>query len=276
MSRLYGKSSDVYSFSRYLIDLKIPNYKKDTIKTKWEDVEECPQSIEMYLPESAIKIIENNPIRLIGSPLAVKSAYLLPSNKDEEPIMVFPKKNPIEEYKRELVFFIGEMLSSITKDNEPDENEIPSEYSSVIGFLLEYLYLKENGKEDTFSIKHINELLCNSKKYVKLYKNFQNIQLSDKNKYLFLDDYEDSKERIKFDSLEKQFLDVTLENLVPISSLDAALQLKDMDLDKDSIKELLNDLILNQDHNRQLIINNIGIKSYGFKRLRKEIDMRRR
>ncbi len=275
MSRLYGKSLDVYSFSRYLNDLNVLDYKKDNTKTSWDEVIDCPSKIEFYLPDSALKIIENNPIRIVNSPFVIKSAYLL-SDK-EEPTMYFSRIHAIEEYKRELVFFLGEMLSSVNKDKKYTDNDIPSEYSNVISLILEYLYLKEVGKDDIFSIKHINELKYNAKRYAKSYKNFQDIRFSDKNRELFLYDYdENSKENEEFNKTESQFLNVTLENLMPISSLDAVLQLIDRNLDKNSIRELLNDLILNQDNNRQAIINSIGIDSYGFKRLRKEIDMRRK
>ena len=275
MSRLYGKSVDVYSASYKLVDRKIPKYKRDRSKTTWEEVIISPEEIEIYLPQNAIDIIEKNPIKIIQSPLAFKSASLLPKNDKEEPVMFFPRYSAIEEYKRELVFFLGELLSSKVPDKLPDDNSIPCEYSDVLGLLLEYLYLKENGKEDSFSSKHLNELLYNAKRYVKSYRNFQSAIVSKKSSELYL--YRDSdieKMNNNIDKMEKQFLDATLINLVPLSSMDAVLQIVDQIESKEDIKELIRVLVENENHDRQNILHDYGIDSFGYKRLTKEIDRR--
>ena len=275
MTRLYGKSLDVYSFSRCIVDSNVPKYKKDNKKTTWEEVENSPRKIEMYLPNSALEIIEKNPIRIARSPLFVKSSFLLPSNDDEEPIQFFSRYNPIEEYKRELVLSLGKMLSSVNKDDMPEENDIPCEYSDFIGFFLESLYMKETGKNNLFCIKHFKELLTNAKRYVNAYKNFQNFQFSVVNskKYSLYDDEIENEDEYK--KVEKKFLDITLSNLSFLSSLNAVLQLNERKMSKLEIKELLDYLITNPNHNRQAIINGLGVDSYGFKSLKKEIYRRR-
>ena len=79
----------------------------------------------------------------------------------------------------------------------------------------------------------------------------------------------------KFKSVEKKFLDITLSNLLPISSLEAVLQINERNMDKETIKNLLDKLVVNSNHNRREIIDEMGIDSYGYKMLRMEIDRRR-
>ena len=273
MSRLFGRSIDVYNTSKYLVDGKIPQYKKDKTKTDWESVETCPEKIELYLPDNAIKLIEETPIRIVNSPLVIKEASMLPRNKEEEPTLFFPRWNPIEEYKRELIFFLGTILSIYSPDELPKENDIACEYGDILGLLLEYLYLKEIGKTDEFSKKHLDELLYNAKNYIKSYQNYQKNVDSKMNAYF----YKLSEEKAKkldeyYDQLDKRFLKATLTNLVPMSSMDGVLQIADKITSKDEMKHLLEILIENKNHNRQEILNNMGIESYGYKRLIKEID----
>ncbi len=276
MSRLYGRSVDVYSISKYLIEGKLPKYKNDNRKTTWEELSYCPEIIEFYLPDNAIKIIEKNPIRIVHSPLVVKKAYMMPRNSSEEATMYLPRNSPIEEYKRELVFFLGENLSNVSPDFKPTEYSIPCEYTNILGLLLEYLYLKEKGLEDRFSSKHFNELLYNSKKYVKSYLSFQDAMLSSKASDLsIINESEKEKRDQKMKEMQKQFLEATLTCLTPLSSFDGVLQLIDNGIDENQIKKIIEVLVENKNHDRQSIINGMGIDSYGYKRLRKEIDRRR-
>lgn len=272
MSRLYGKSIDVYSASKDLVDINNFKYKRDNKKTTWEEVESCPEVLDLYLPENAIEIIENNPIKIVASPVVVKQACLLPSKEGEEPTIYFPRWSPIEEYKRELVFFLGEFLAIQSRDEMPKENDLPCEFSNVIGLFLEYLYLKENGKDKLFANKHLEELTYNARNYIKAYKNYQKALVSRKQTELYLLS-DEQQERVELGNkqIERQFLNATLTTLIPLSSLDATLQLIDKNLSKNDIKELLRRLVENEDHDRQIIINEIGIDTFGYKRLRKEI-----
>ncbi len=276
MSRLYGKSVDVYSISRALTESKIPKYKSDKKKTTWEEVGKSPEIINLYLPENAQKILEENAIVVINNPLVVKKTYFLPANKKEAPIAYYPRMTPIEEYKREMVFFAGEILSSHSPDKLPNDYYIPCEFSNVLGLLLEYLYLKETGQEDTFSSKHLNELLYNAKKYTKAYLNFQNIILSsNRMDLLSMDEGEETKFAERFANSQNQFLNSTLTCLVPLSSMDGVLQIIDMFKDKEQLKKLIEELVNNEEQNRQNILNSIGIETNGYKRLRKEIGRRK-
>ena len=68
----------------------------------------------------------------------------------------------------------------------------------------------------------------------------------------------------------------TLLYLVPLSSMDATLQLIDKYKDdKDEIRYLIYELVQNESHNREEIMAERNIDTYGFKRLRKEIDLRK-
>ena len=58
--------------------------------------------------------------------------------------------------------------------------------------------------------------------------------------------------------------------------MDATLQLIDKtNNDKDKLRIIIQELIDNKNHNREEIINDQNINTYGFKRLRKEINLRK-
>lgn len=277
MSRLYGKSIDVYQTSKYLIDASLKKYKPDKTKTSEEELSSCPEKIELYLPDNAIEIIENNPIRIVLSPLAMKKASHLPTKKGEEPTLIFPRNKPIEEYKRELVFFLGTIISLSSPDLLPKDDNIPCEYGDLISLLLEYLYLKEIGKEEDFSRKHLKELEYNSRKYVINYDRYKKYLLSRKENNLYqLSEEQEEQLNKQYAEQEILFLKSTLTCLVPLSSMDGVLQIIDEIKDTNDIKKLLEKLIENDGNNRQKIINDLGIESFGYKRLRKEIDRTKR
>ena len=72
------------------------------------------------------------------------------------------------------------------------------------------------------------------------------------------------------------FLLNTLSFLVPLSSMDATLQIRDKyEKDKDALIELIYELIENENHNREEIMKSKDIDTYGFKTLRKEIKGRK-
>ena len=272
MSRLYGRSYDVYNASCNLKYANLKHYKKDKRKTSWDELATCPEKIELYLPSSAIDIISNQPIRVVGSPLVLYEKSLLPKSEDDEPTLLFPRRKPIEEYKRELVFFLGTFLSMKSPDELPKVDDIACEYSDLLALLLEYLYLKESDKLDDFSIKHLNELLYNAKRYIKSYENFEKIRskVREADMYIMndtavktLDNYLVGK--------EQEFLKATLDSLVPLSSMDALLQITDEVKDTEEIKKLIEKLIENPDHNRQNILNDMGVSTFGYNRLIKEI-----
>lgn len=271
MSRLYGRIYDLYETSKYLNENVKRTYHDDKTPTSWESVEECIEKVKLYIPKEAIKKLAANPVQIVKRPLSIqKSAYLPTSNKPE-PKIFFTTNKAIEEYKRDIIFFVGQNLSTQSPDEMPKQNDIPCEYSYVVELLLEYLYLKEEQKEDVFSIKHLEELKSPAKNYIKAYEYYQKKNETIKQIDAML--LTDSVTYIKDNEKSKgKFLKALLKYLIPMSSMDATLQIIDKDLSKDEMKVLLNQLIINENHNRQQILQDIGIDSFGFKRLRKEID----
>ena len=63
-----------------------------------------------------------------------------------------------------------------------------------------------------------------------------------------------------------------MEDVVKLSAFEATLQITDLDLDNDQIKKLINDLMINEGENRSSVLYDRGIDSYGYKRMKKEID----
>lgn len=273
MSRLYGRSDDVYKISKYLIESDIKEYKKDNRKISMDDIIECPSSLEIYLPDKALEILSDTPIVLAKTIFAKEPITFMPNDKKESPEIYFPKYRMIEEHKNDVIFFLGRILASYSPDEMPKYFNIPCEYHDVIPILLTYLFSKENGKEDTFSSKFLNELAYNARSYVKTYDDYQNYLTAKQANNMFgtsnsLDKYEESN--------KNAILLKTLTHLVPLSSMDATLQLVDEIKEPTEYKEILEKLILNPNHNREKIIESMGIDSYGFKRLRKEIDFNKK
>ena len=269
MSRLYGRSDDVYMISKYLIESDIKEYKKDKRKITMNDIIECPSSLEIYLPDKALEILNETPIVLSKTFFTKEPITFMPNDKKESPEIYFPKYRMIEEHKNDVIFFLGRILASYSPDEMPKHYNIPCEYHDVIPILLTYLFLKENGKEDLFSTKIINDLAYNAKNYVKTYDSYQNYLTAKHINDIFgtnnnLDKYEESNKNV--------ILSKTLSHLVPLSSMDATLQLIDRIKSPVEFKEILEELILNPNNNREQIIEPMGIDSYGFKRLRKEIE----
>ena len=63
-----------------------------------------------------------------------------------------------------------------------------------------------------------------------------------------------------------------MNQLVELSSLDGTLQIIDKNYSTEEYKELIEELMINSDENRSSILYQRGIESYGYKRLRKEIE----
>ncbi len=272
MSRLSGRSMELYQTSRLLAESNIPKYKIDKGKTNWEDVVMAPEKIDIYLPENAVEILESNPVKIVHYPSLFKQTASLPEKDGEEPLLFFPRHNAIEEYKNNLVFFLGEILANKSKDSLPDFYTIPCEYNVLLPLLMEYLYLKEENKEDLFIPKHLDDLAYNAKKYKKIYESHRN-KLINRNELDLYDINYKKKEKIEryYAEEDEIFLRATLVTLVPMSSMDGVLQVIDRIKDKDEIKNFIEKLIENKEHNRQKIINDMGIDSTSYKRLKKEI-----
>ena len=253
MSRLYGRVEDVNSISKYLIEKYSKVYQPD--KTIIEDHEliEAPILVFPYLSSDTVKYINDCNIQVYWDKRIDGTVYS--GQGEEENCIIFNTKQMIEEYKTDLIYFIGDLLRRKNLDYMQDEHDIMCQYSDVLPLLIEYLFYKEQGKVDTFSERNLSDLALNSKSYVKLYERFNRHQNSKK---------------------EYELLNNTLLHLIPLSSMDATLQLIDkIGNNKDELVLLIQSLIDNKNHNREDIINERNISTYGFKRLRKEIDFRR-
>jgi len=138
----------------------------------------------------------------------------------------------------------------------PNEYDIMCQFSDVLPLLIEYLYLKEINQEERFSNKNLTDLKLNAYEYKKIYERFEKFP------YIFS---------------EENMLRNTLLFLVPLSSMDATLQIVDKYKDKkDELVKLIYDLFENINHNREEVINERDVETFGFKRLRKEIELRRK
>ena len=272
MSRIYGYSDSVYDVYNDLNNSKILKYNKDNNKTTWDDVINSVNDIDFYIPIEFKKSMENNKIRILRVPSIFNKNTIIstPTEEDEDPTIIFPSRSAKEEYKKELIYFIGVLLREVNCDNMPDLYNIPIEYNDVLPLILEYLYLKNNNLERVFSHQKIHELYVTSNLYVRSFNNYKKIlELTYNSRYLPRKDYEKIKELEK-DSLKK-FEDLTLEYLIPLSSLDVSLQLID-NYNSIDFKKLIKDLYNNYNNDRKEYINDLGIDSYGFKRVKEEIE----
>ena len=273
MSRLYGRSYDVYRMSRYINELNIPKYKEDNKKVSMDELIDSTAVLDLYLPKSAIEYIENCPIEIVKSPLIPRNASKIPTKEDNTAIIYFKGLNFKEENKRELCFFLGTVLSLINPDKLPKDDDLPCEYGDLFPLLLEYIYLKSVNKEDSFLLKHLNALDWNGKKYVNSYEKYQKYLVNGRiSEFLDLTEvqYNKIEEEKKF--IEKQFLSATLSTLVPLSSVDGILQLENIINNKEELKELINRLFENKENDRQQILKDYNVESYGYKTLTKKLE----
>ena len=273
MSRLYGRAFDVYQMSNYISETNIPRYIEDKKNISVDDLESTSTILNFYLPDSAIEYIENNNIHILKSPFFPKNMSALHNEKNREASIFFKGVNFKEEHKRELVFFLGAVLSQINADEMPKKDDLPCEYGEIFPLLLEYIYLKENDKEDRFIKKHLYSLKYHGEKYQKIYEDYQRCLVTNKSNQL---NFYTQNELVKQEEIirrqEAEFLGKTLTMLIPYSSVDGVLQIIDNYKSDDEIKDIIEKLFENKNNNRQELLKDYGIESYGFKRLRKEFD----
>lgn len=250
MSRLYGRINDVYNISRYMQENYHGKYKKDKTPTTGIELENAPALLVPYLTDDIIRYLDKLEINIAWNFFIKDTVYS--GVGEEKNVIIFPNKTVQEEYKRDLIYFIGDLLRRLNLDYMPNEQDIRCQYSDVLPLLLEYLYLRECDQEERFSDKHLSDLNLNAKHYIRLYEIFKKY-----NKLLS----------------EDTFLRNTLLYLVPLSSFDATLQISDeIANDKEALRSLISELIENPNHDREEVIAKRNIDTYGFKRLTKEID----
>ncbi len=249
MSRLYGRTNDIYSISKDLLENYNKKYERDNAIISFEKMDKSLEIIEKFIPRDAALFLKDAQIEVAWNLFIKDTIYS--GYGEEKNTIIFPTKKMKEEYRRDLVYFAGDLLRRINLDYVPDDFDIRCQYSDVLPLTLEYLFLKEIGKEDRFSDKHLQDLKLNAKEYVKIYENFHN--------------YPEVFN-------EERFLKNSLLFLVPLSSFDMTLQIADEIVnDEDKLKLLIKELINNENHNREEVINKMNMDTYGFKRLRKEI-----
>lgn len=252
MSRLYGRVEDVYRFYKYLIENYDDKFKKDNTFISGDELQDAPKSILNYLCKEDIIYLNNCDIKYYWNK---RNKDVIFESSDECNAIFFPTKKMIEEYKSDLIYYIGYLLNERKLDYMHDEYDISCQFSALVPLLTQYLFYKENKKEERFAEKNLSDLCLNAPIYNK------NHDRTIKYPKLFDEDY---------------LLRQTLLNLVPLSSFDAALQIIDTyGNDKNEMRYVLKSLINNIHNNREEIVNELGINTYGFKRLRKEIDIRK-
>ena len=273
MSRILGRSIDVLQIVTYLQESNIPKYKKDKKDSTWDNIKNVSNEISIYLPNSAIDFLNKGEITIKKSPLRLYTLTSVPDFPDEKRFIKFPSNKPIKEFEREYAFYLGLLLAKCHIDTEEELLELGTEFDDLLPLLLDYLHLKENNKEDQFSIKHLNEIKEFSKYYKKIYDGYNDF-------YDFTSNAETSslgdKEYKNFLALcaekDAEMEKLTLEDIVKLSSLEAALQIIDRNYTKEDFKKLIDVLMSNKDFSRSSVLYENKIDSFGYKRLRKEID----
>ena len=276
MSRIYGRAYDVYSITKDLEETKLPKYKKDNTKTSWDEIEITPEKIEIYLPDKAIDFLASKKTKIMKTPFLKFTLTQITEEENEERFIKFPSLTPKEEFKRELMFYMGMLLSSYNKDNPNEKYGIPNEYDDTLPLLLEYLYLKYVNKEDKFSIKHLNELQSYQKDYITFYDDYQDFQdLRRKARFAYLSQEKYEKFQALCIDKENEITSLTNDSIIQLSSLEGVLGIIEL-LDKEDIKTIIEKLMINEKYNRSEVLKEYGIESFGYKRLRKELEQYKR
>jgi hypothetical protein len=273
MSRVFGRSYDVYQISKLLQEEPIKKFKRDNSLSSWGEIGEAPEKIEMYLPDEAVDFLLREKIKIMKNPFMKYTLTQVPDNASESRFVKFPSLLPREEFKRELLFYVGMLLSDYRKDSKNEENGIENEYMDVIPLILEYLILKEENKEDRFSIKHLNQLRSFNRDYPKFYDSYTEFdELRRDSEFANLEKTKLEKFRRLCQEREDEIIKLTKESISELSSFEGALGVIETAKTKEDFKEIIRLLMLNERGNRGVELYNLGIESYGYKRLRKEIS----
>lgn len=277
MSRLLGRVYDVKRIANDFENINLPKYKKDNKLSSWDDICLCPEKIEIYLPDSAIEFLNSKEIKFMTSAFRKYTLTQIPETFEEERFIRFPSLLPKNEFKRELIFYFGMILSSYNEDDPYNKYEIPAEYDELLPLLLEYLYLKRVNEEEKFSIKHLNELKELTKNFMKYYEDYEDfVKLKDCAKLSFLEGKKLQNFKELCQDKEDEMEDAVRESLGQLSSLEVTLRLIDTLEDDNDIKLLIEELMLNNNGSRAQVLQARGIESYGYPRLRKELNTRKK
>ncbi len=265
---LYVRSTDVFEILMEIRKSKIEKYKENFSLIEWDDLEKAKNKILLYIPKGAVDFLNSKEIKINKTSVLSKEGESISKNGE----MSLNLHNiPREEHIKKYLSCLGKVLN----DYSPDINVDFSEYQNLISFLLEYLYLKDLNKESEFKKEHLYKLLVSAKKYLKLYSKYYDDLLS-MGKKITKTSSEIDIQRIE-DSMTNrkiEFVEETGFYLSKLSSLDVTLTIANDIDDPEDFQSILALLINNKDHNRSKIINDLGISSYNFNSIRKELKMR--
>ncbi len=273
MSRVLGRAMDVLQIVNYLQESELPKFFDDKTPTTWEEVENVKNKLKIYLPDSAIDFINKENIIIKKSPLRRYTLTSVPEYKDEKRFIRFPSNKPIKKFEREYAFYLGLLLSSYQIDTQEELLETGKEYDDILPLILEYLYMKDNHMGREFSLRHLNEIKHFSKYYKKIYmdyNHFYDFTNSSDTSELSEQEYENYLKMASDKDEEMERL--TMEDITKLSSLEGTLQIIDRNLNNGQLKRLIHELMINKNENRSFVLYDYGIDSYGYKRLKKEID----
>lgn len=270
MSRTYGKSNITYDFYEELLDTKIPKYKKDKRESSWEAIRDIDNKIKLYLPEQAIELLGSKRTVILRQPFRRKTISVIPAEPEGVRAIVFPRNAPYKENEYEYMYYLGRLLSVVNPDDMFDFY-VPGEYDEVIPLLLEYLYVKEHGDTDQFSINYFNELKKNAKRFMRNYNTIESdaksLDYAKRNSMLFDPYYAEQV----FNKDKNNFEQLAAINMRVLASFDALLNIADRNLSVEEIKELIDKLMTNKTKSRETVIRDMDIDTLNYPRIRKEL-----
>lgn len=245
MSKIFGRKFDVYNVSEELIDSSIPTYDSPRIFTNYEDVISAANYIKPYLSSKVIEILKNSKLELklniLFSEMRINPANALKQTSE----VIFPTIRARESYKIDFVNFLGDVL---TKSKNRSQ-----EFGLLLPFIFEYFYLLGTSEtpKDEFEKRNLAKLMKEAKIFIRKYKKYD----KDSEKYELSD-----------------FEVIILSMMKRYSSLDASLTLIDMmDYNGKEVLSIINS-IASKDEKPEIILEQNGITTYGYKRLRKTIS----
>ncbi len=253
MSRLQGRVEDIYSFDKYIIENYNKPYVPDNTLITMEELEKSFETLFPYLYKEYVTYINNCNVAFYWNGRLKQPVYSDQFQKDN--VFFFPTKQLVEEYKADFMFYIGDLLSRKRLDYIHDVTDTKHQYGDLLPLLTQYLFYKETGREERFTERNISELRYSAPKFIKAYEKNQSFHTASRENKLLFNAY---------------------HAVVPLSSLDASLQLIDQIGDnKDEMRYLLHELIFNEHSSREEVMKDRKIETFGFKRLRKEIELKK-
>ena len=103
MSRLYGRTYDVYSVSKYFQENYNKKYVRDNTKITDQELMHQQEVITPYLTDEEIEYLDKCNIQFGYNRFIRETIYSGYGEKDN--IIIFPKKIMRESYKRELIYY---------------------------------------------------------------------------------------------------------------------------------------------------------------------------